>query len=105
MKNKPWTLLLVAVLLIAALVQFANQRVRMDRILRETKEQEARLQELKKENTRLQHKVQELHSPEYLEKQARERLKMIKPGEVPIEAPGSASKPSSQPAPPQKTKP
>ncbi len=84
MKFKSLKNLLLAFLAVVAIVQFANQRVTMDRIGREQQEQLKVLEEIKEENLRLQEEVQNLNSSEYIEKQARERLQMVRPDEIPV---------------------
>ncbi|KAF5047333.1 Cell division protein FtsL [bioreactor metagenome] len=76
----------IALVLLAflALFQFANQRVTMDRINRTQEEQLNLLKEVQGENKRLLEQVDQLNSTEYIEKQARERLQMIKPDEIPV---------------------
>ncbi len=76
--------LVLAFLAVVAIVQFANQRVTMDRIGREQQEQLRVLEEVKEENLRLQEEVQNLNSSEYIEQQARERLQMVRPDEIPV---------------------
>lgn len=76
--------ILLALLALLALVQFANQRVTMDRINRKQEEQIQVLKGVQAENQRLLEEVNQLNSTEYIEKQARERLQMIKPDEIPV---------------------
>lgn len=85
MKKNLWKNIVLGLLVLLAVVQFANQRVTMDRLERQRQQQLEILKEVKEENRRLEQDVQNLNSPEYIEKQARERLKMIKPDEVPIQ--------------------
>lgn len=84
MKAKQFKNLLLVFLAFLAIIQFANQRVTMDRIARKQEEQIQTLKKVQDENKRLLEEVQNLNSAEYIEKQARERLQMIKPDEVPI---------------------
>ena len=90
MKKLGFKNILLALLAFLALFQFANQRVTMDRISRKQEEQVQVLKEVQAQNQRLLEEVNQLDSTEYIEKQARERLQMIKPDEIPvIDAPGS----------------
>lgn len=84
MKKPPIKNILLALLAFLALVQFANQRVTMDRINRKQEEQIQVLKGIQEENKRLLEEVNQLNSTEYIEKQARERLQMIRPDEIPI---------------------
>lgn len=84
MKKPPIKNILLALLAFLALVQFANQRVTMDRINRKQEEQIQVLKGIQEENKRLLEEVDQLNSTEYIEKQARERLQMIRPDEIPI---------------------
>lgn len=95
MKYKSLKTLVLAFLAIVAIVQFANQRATMDRIGREQKEQFKLLEEIKEENLRLQEEVLNLNSTEFIEKQARERLQMIKPGEIPVINDPNATSPTT----------
>lgn len=95
MKAKHLKNLLLLFLAFLAIIQFANQRVTMDRINRRQEEQVITLKQIQEENKRLLEEVQNLNSSEYIEKQARERLQMIKPDEIPvINSPGSATTPT-----------
>ncbi len=76
--------ILLAFLAVLAIVQFADQRATMDRIGRDREEQLKVLQQIQEENARLQEEVDNLNSPEYIEKQARERLQMVRPDEIPV---------------------
>lgn len=95
MKAKNLKNLLLVFLAFLAIIQFANQRVTMDRISRAQEEQVNTLKQVQDENKRLLDEVQNLNSSEYIEKQARERLQMIKPDEIPIiNSPGSTTTPA-----------
>lgn len=96
MKKQHLKNILLALLAFLALFQFANQRVTMDRINRKQDEQLNLLQTVQEENQRLLEEVNNLNSTEYIEQQARERLEMIKPNEIPvIDVPGSTQPDSS----------
>lgn len=62
---------------------YARQIITMNRIEKEIKGKQAELEELTEKNQRLQEEVKKitLNSESYIEKLARERLGMIKPGE------------------------
>ena len=62
---------------------YIRQFVTMNRIQKEIDSKQSQLDEVKKKNDRLQEEVEKINSDsaDYLEKLARERLGMIKPGE------------------------
>lgn len=62
---------------------YIRQSITMNRIQNEIVGKQSQLDEVKQKNERLQDEVDKINSdsPDYLEKLARERLGMIKPGE------------------------
>ena len=62
---------------------YIRQFITMNRIQKEIDIKQLQLEEVKQKNDRLQEEVEKINSnsEEYLEKLARERLGMIKPGE------------------------
>ena len=62
---------------------YIRQSVTMNRIQKEIDSKQLQLDEVKQKNDRLQEEVEKINSDssDYLEKLARERLGMIKPGE------------------------
>ena len=62
---------------------YIRQSVTMNRIQKEIDNKQLQLDEVKQKNDRLQEEVEKINSDssDYLEKLARERLGMIKPGE------------------------
>ena len=62
---------------------YIRQSVTMNRIQKEINNKQLQLDEVKQKNDRLQEEVEKINSnsSDYLEKLARERLGMIKPGE------------------------
>jgi cell division protein DivIC len=62
---------------------YIRQSVTMNRIQKEIDSKQSQLDEVKQKNERLQDEVEKINSDssDYLEKLARERLGMIKPGE------------------------
>lgn len=104
MKKKHLKNILLILLAFLALFQFANQRVTMDRINRKQDEQLKVLEKVKEENQKLLEEVNNLNSTEYIEQQARERLEMIKPNEIPVvDVPGSTQAPDSSKSDPGQT--
>jgi len=80
-------LILKKIIIVGFIVFFAfsyiRQFVTMNRIQKEIDSKQSQLDEVKKKNDRLQEEVEKINSDsaDYLEKLARERLGMIKPGE------------------------
>lgn len=73
--------LIILVLSAIFLIGFIRQEKVMDRIEEEKKAQKAILEELKEDNARLQEEKSTVQTGQYVEKLAREKLNMIKPGE------------------------
>jgi len=84
MKKK---LILKRIIIIGFIILFAvsyiRQSITMSRIQKEIGSKQQQLDDIKQKNERLQDEVEKINSnsPDYLEKLARERLGMIKPGE------------------------
>ena len=80
-------LILKKVIIVGCVVFFVfsyiRQSVTMNRIQKEIDSKQLQLDEVKQKNERLQDEVEKINSDssDYLEKLARERLGMIKPGE------------------------
>lgn len=80
-------LILKKVIIAGFIVFFAfsyiKQNIAMNRIQKEIDSKQLQLNEVKQKNERLQDEVEKINSnsSDYLEKLARERLGMIKPGE------------------------
>ena len=80
-------LILKKVIIVGCIVFFVfsyiRQSVTMNRIQKEIDSKQLQLDEVKQKNERLQDEVEKINSDssDYLEKLARERLGMIKPGE------------------------
>lgn len=80
-------LMLKRIIIICFIIFFAfsyiRQSITMSRIQKEISSKQLQLDEIKQKNERLQDEVEKINSnsPDYLEKLARERLGMIKPGE------------------------
>ena len=75
--------LIIIVFTIIFIFGYIRQIATMNRIEKEIKGKQAELEELTEKNQRLQEEVEKitLNSESYIEKLARERLGMIKPGE------------------------
>lgn len=73
--------LIILMLVVFFAFNYVRQEKAMNRIAKEVSQKEAELKELKLKTERLQEEVDKSSSDEYIEALARERLKMIKPGE------------------------
>ena len=75
--------LIIMAFLIIFGISYTRQIITMNRIENEIAKKQAELEELTEKNERLQEEVEkiDLNSESYIEKLARERLGMIKPGE------------------------
>lgn len=69
---------------------YIRQNIAMNRIQKEINNKQVQLDQIKQKNERLQDEVDKINSdsPDYLEKLARERLGMIKPGEKVVNSEG-----------------
>lgn len=84
MKKKLTVKKLIIIGLIAIFILgYIRQGITMNRIEKEIANKQSQLEDVKQKNERLQDEVEKINSgsEEYLEKLARERLGMIKPGE------------------------
>lgn len=80
---------LVGILLV---VQFINQRAVLARIEKDIKDKNIVIEELQKKNEEMKKELEKVNSDEYIEKTARERFQMIKPGDIPVtNSPGKSS--------------
>jgi cell division protein DivIC len=92
MKTK---LVLKRTIIIGFIIFFAfsyiRQSITMNRIQKEIDNKQVQLNEIKQKNERLQDEVEKINSnsSEYLERLARERLGMIKPGEKVVNSEGT----------------
>jgi len=77
--------LIFLVIAIIFIVAFIRQQETIKRIEKDKQAKQVELQELKESNERLQEENNEAQSDGYIEKLARERLNMIKPGETSVE--------------------
>lgn len=75
--------IIIAGCIVFFVFSYIRQSVTMNRIQKEINTKQLQLDEVKQKNERLQDEVEKINSDssDYLEKLARERLGMIKPGE------------------------
>ena len=75
--------IIVAICIFLFIFSYIRQNITMNRIQKEIDSKQLQLDEVKQKNERLKDEVEKINSDssDYLEKLARERLGMIKPGE------------------------
>ncbi|MFW2491200.1 FtsB family cell division protein [Clostridium chromiireducens] len=83
MKKKLIKRIIIAGFIIFFVFSYIKQSITVNRIQKEIDSKQSQLDEVKQKNQRLQDEVEKINSDssDYLEKLARERLGMIKPGE------------------------
>ncbi|MGL5244464.1 MAG: FtsB family cell division protein [Sarcina sp.] len=82
MKKKLTFTNIILILLISIFcISFIRQEFAINRIDKQIVEKQKELEKLKETNDKLKNEAEMTSSDEYIEKQARERLGMIKPGE------------------------
>ena len=77
--------LIILVLSIVFIISFIRQEQAFKRIEKDKQAKQSQLEEIKKNNERLQEENEKAKTDEYLEQLARERLNMIKEGETSVE--------------------
>ncbi len=77
----PLLLLAVMALIINA---FGSSYLSAYRLRREAARLDRQVQMLRRENAQLREEIRRLHTPEYIERLAREQLGLVKPGEIPV---------------------
>lgn len=90
------TKMIILILLIWAIAFAALQVYNMYRINADYKKVLIENTKLKKERESLKEKLKHVNEPEYIEQQAREQLKMVKPGEVMYILPQNETKDEKQ---------
>ncbi len=80
-RTNPTYLILVGIVLYVSWT-FINQQIRLQDMEKEQAVYKKQVQELKEEEESLIHEKNILDDPTYIEKVARERLKMVKPNEI-----------------------
>lgn len=76
--------LIIGVVVINLCVLFINQQLTMNRIQAKIQDKTEETQKIESENQKLQSEIKTSQSDEYSEKLAREKLGLIKQGEVPV---------------------
>ncbi|RCW41168.1 MULTISPECIES: septum formation initiator family protein [unclassified Halanaerobium] len=78
----PLFITIIAVILFMAGVQYYQNIKKMERLQNKIERLENNINEAKEENKKLAEELQNVDSDEYIEKIAREKLGLVKPGEV-----------------------
>ncbi|MCR6515038.1 MAG: FtsB family cell division protein [Clostridium chrysemydis] len=81
-KGLKWKNIIILVLVGYIVISFVRQEMAIRRIEDEISQKQTELEKLKDENVRLEEQVKNANSDDYIEKLARERLGMLKPGEI-----------------------
>lgn len=81
-KGLKWKNIIILVLIGYIVISFVRQEMAIRRIEDEISQKQTELEKLKDENVRLEEQVKNANSDDYIEKLARERLGMLKSGEV-----------------------
>ncbi|MFT8312782.1 MAG: septum formation initiator family protein [Clostridium sp.] len=76
--------LIVGIIVINVCYVFINQQLTMNRIQARIQDTTIEAQKIKSENEKLQSEIKISQSDEYSEKLAREKLGLIKQGEIPV---------------------
>ena len=71
----------IAIIFCVVVVSVIRQNSAMQKIQQQITEKQKQINQLKESNQQLQDEVNETKTDAFIEKKARERLKMIKPGE------------------------
>ncbi len=80
-----WVVPLIAFALVAVLLNaFGSTYLTTYRLRREAARLDREVQTLRRENAQLREEIRRLHTPEYIERLAREQLGLVKPGEIPV---------------------
>ena len=82
--NKKFKKIIIFLAIIYVGYIFVNQQLTMKRIEALTKEKQKEIEVLKNKNQRLQDELKMSKTDMYIEKLAREKLGLIKPGETPV---------------------
>lgn len=80
-RKNPIHFLLIAIVLYISWT-FISQQMRLNELAREEEELKKQYEELYQEEQKLLEEKDMIDDPEYIEKVARERLKMVKPNEI-----------------------
>jgi cell division protein DivIC len=76
--------LIIGIFIVNICYILVNQQITMNKIRKETENKTSEITKLRGDNQKLQDEIKMAHSDQYSEKLAREKLGLIKPGEIPV---------------------
>jgi len=80
-RNRPLFLIVLVILLYVSWI-LISQRIKLQELTKQEEELQKKVEQLKEEEQRLAEERELLNDPKYIERVARERLKMVKPNEI-----------------------
>ncbi len=81
-KRNRITIIIVGILFAYLSISLINQQIKINSLLEKEKEALEELESLKAEANSIKEKIEESNNDEFIEKVAREKLKMVKPNEI-----------------------
>ncbi len=82
LKRHRITIILICFLFLSLSITIIKQEIKLNSLLKEENNVINKLEELKKESSDLQQKIEESEGLDFIEKTAREKLKMVKKNEI-----------------------
>jgi cell division protein DivIC len=83
-KRSKLQFLIIGIFIVNICYILVNQQITMNKIRKETENKTSEITKLRGDNQKLQDEIKMAHSDQYSEKLAREKLGLIKPGEIPV---------------------
>jgi cell division protein FtsB len=83
-KRSKLQFLIMGIFIVNICYILVNQQITMNKIRKETENKTSEITKLRGDNQKLQDEIKMAHSDQYSEKLAREKLGLIKPGEIPV---------------------
>ena len=80
-KSKKICRIIIGVIIVYTIIYFINQQKKLDKYKAEQAYYKGRIEELQSEQNDLKHEQENMDSPEYIEKQARDKIDMYYPNE------------------------
>jgi cell division protein FtsL len=75
-------LILIGILIAYLSITMINQQIKLNQLMKEEKQAQERVEELKQKVSEMKKLIEESENPEFIEKIAREKLKMVKQNEI-----------------------
>ena len=79
--NRLFYIVIFSVILYVAWI-FGNQQIKLQTFQQQEQEKQKQVAALKQEVLRIEEEIKQSNTPEFIEKVAREQLKMVKPNEI-----------------------